>query len=95
MSYCISVKLNKPISREEIKQMLKDSFPDRLLPFGVSDQEWGFPCQMDVLKERKEEDKKEIKLHAAYGTDFRDFLICTISGVCKKGYKVVDLDFDL
>ena len=93
MSYCIDVKLNKNITREEIKDMLNE-FPPELTPLSfMMDQEWGFSCQMDIYV-KKDTVQKKIVLHAAYGIDYRDFLVQTIISVCKRGFHVTDIVFD-
>lgn len=95
MSYTITVKINKPISREQTFDLIK-KFPKSLINMELSDQFWGL-CggEMDVMFDENEEPKKEVELHAAYGIDYETFLIETIRQLCKAGYRIVNLKFDM
>lgn len=96
MSYCIDIKINKPISKEETEKLL-ENFPDYLKPFGThSRQYWGFSdLDMDVMFDDNEAPKKTMTLHAAYGQRYETFLIESIKQLCDAGYRITGLKFDI
>lgn len=96
MSYTITVKVNKPISREQTFDLIR-KFPESLISnFGLSVQYWGLAGgEMDVMFDENEGPKKEVELHAAYGIDYETFLIETIRKLCDAGYRIVNLQFDM
>lgn len=96
MSYTVTVKVNKPISREQTFDLIR-KFPESLITnIGLSVQYWGLAGgEMDVMFDENKGPKKEVELHAAYGTPFETFLIETIRKLCSAGYHIIDIEFDM
>jgi hypothetical protein len=92
MSYTIEVYLNKKLTRAETKHILDSELPEKLKGDFWADQEWGFAHDMDVLI-KEDEVKSYIELHAAYGHDYRDFLIAVINACLNQGFFVIGIKY--
>lgn len=92
MSYTIKVCLNKKLTRAETKHILDFELPEKLKRDFLVDQEWGFAYDMDVMI-KEDEVKNYIELHAAYGHDYRDFLIAVINACLNQGFSIIGIKY--
>ena len=91
MGYTIEVYIDKDITRNEIKDMMDTHIPDNLKGlFHCDEQEWGFVCDMDV-EVKEGQVRNFIELHAAYGHDYRSFLLATINACLRSGYHIMNI----
>lgn len=94
MGYTIDIYLNKYISRDDIKEMIESELLSADLKGLAIEQYWGFSCEMDIFVEKNQHPKKHITLHAAYGHDYRNFLLAMINMLLKNNYWITNIKYD-